>query len=89
MFGERHGPIALKRRLAGGDEDHFVKLVPNEDIAANDYNISVSSYVEQEDTRDVIDITVLNADIARIVARQSELRISIDAIVADLEGSAV
>ena len=78
--------LALENRE---DEDHFVKLVPNEDIAANDYNISVSSYVEQEDTRDVIDITVLNADIARIVARQSELRISIDAIVADLEGSAV
>ncbi|WP_251449390.1 type I restriction-modification system subunit M [Microbacterium sp. Marseille-Q6648] len=78
--------LALENRE---DEDHFVKLVPNEEVAANDYNISVSSYVEQEDTRDVIDITVLNADIARIVARQSELRVSIDAIVADLEGSAV
>jgi len=65
--------------------DHVATLVPNEDIAANDYNIAVSSYVEQEDTREVIDITELNAEIARIVARQQKLRISIDEIVADLE----
>lgn len=70
------------------DVDHFAKIIANEDIAANDYNIAVSSYVEQEDTREVVDITELNAEIARIVARQSELRTSIDAIVADLEGGA-
>lgn len=67
--------------------DHVAALVSNEDIAANDYNIAVSSYVEQEDTREVIDITELNAEIARIVARQQELRASIDEIVADLEGT--
>ncbi len=69
------------------DDAHFATLVPNEDIAANDYNISVSSYVEEEDTREAVDITALNAEIAEIVARQAELRISINAIVADLEGS--
>ncbi|MEV8359186.1 type I restriction-modification system subunit M [Microbacterium sp. NPDC076895] len=69
------------------DEDHFAKLVPNQDIAANDYNISISSYVEEEDTREAVDITALNAEIAEIVARQAELRVSIDEIVADLEGS--
>ncbi|WP_432509451.1 type I restriction-modification system subunit M [Kineococcus auxinigenes] len=69
------------------DVDHVAKLVPNEDIAANDYNIAVSSYVEVEDTREVIDIAELNAEIARIVARQAEIRTSIDEIVADLEGS--
>ncbi|MDZ5144150.1 type I restriction-modification system subunit M [Microbacterium testaceum] len=68
------------------DVDHFTKLVSNEDIAANAYNIAVSSYVEVEDTRQVIDITELNAEIARIVARQAELRTSIEEIVADLEG---
>lgn len=67
--------------------DYVAKLVSNEDIAANDYNIAVSSYVEQEDTREAIDITELNAEIARIVARQQELRTSIDEIVADLEGT--
>ncbi|MHB1732063.1 MAG: type I restriction-modification system subunit M [Ferrimicrobium acidiphilum] len=67
-------------------DDHFAKLVLYEDIVANDYNIAVSSYVEQRDTRQVIDITTLNAEIARIVERQAELRSKIDAIVADLEG---
>jgi type I restriction enzyme M protein len=46
----------------------------------------VSSYVETEDTTEAVDIEALNAEIARIVARQSELRAKIDAIVADLEG---
>lgn len=69
------------------DVDFVAKLVPNEEIAENDYNISVSSYVEKEDTREVIDITELNAEIARIVTRQAELRTAIDAIVADLEGA--
>ena len=69
------------------EEQHFSALVSNADIAANGYNIAVSSYVEQEDTREVVDITALNTEIARIVARQAELRVSIDTIVADLEGT--
>ena len=67
------------------DADHFVRLVDNSEIGENAYNIAVSSYVEAEDTREVVDITALNAEIARIVARQQELRVQIDAIVADLE----
>ncbi len=77
----------LERFTVREDVDHVAKLVANEDIAANDYNIAVSSYVEQEDTREVVDIQALNAEIARIVARQAELRTSIDEIVADLEGA--
>jgi type I restriction enzyme M protein len=69
------------------DIDHFTKLVSNEDIAANDYNIAVSSYVEQEDLREVVNINELNAEIARIVVRQQQLRASIDEIVAELEGA--
>ncbi len=68
------------------DIDYFARLVDSKEITDNDYNIAVSSYVEQEDTREVIDIQVLNAGIARIVKRQNELRAEIDAIVADLEG---
>ena len=68
------------------DEAHFVKLVPNSSIAENDYNIAVSSYVEQENTNEEIDIKKLNAEIARIVSRQNELRTAIDAIVNELEG---
>lgn len=66
--------------------DYFAKLVKNADISVNDYNISVSSYVVQQDTREIVDIHCLNAKIAQIVARQAQLRTSIDAIVADLEG---
>lgn len=66
--------------------EHFAELVPNEAIAANDYNIAVSSYVEEEDTREVVNIVELNAEIEQIVDRQAKLRASIDAIVADLEG---
>ncbi|EAR26110.1 type I restriction-modification system DNA methylase [marine actinobacterium PHSC20C1] len=69
------------------DTAHFAKLVPNANLAENSYNMAVSSYVEQEDTREVVDITELNAEIARIVARQAELRTAIDEIVADLEGT--
>ena len=68
------------------DSEYFAKLVDNQKIGENDYNIAVSSYVEQKDTREVIDITKLNADISLIVARQSELRTAIDEIVADIEG---
>lgn len=68
--------------------DHFARLVENSEIAENGYNISVSSYVEQIDTRQMVDITALNAEIAEIVSRQAELREAIDAIVADLEGAA-
>ncbi|MDO8274304.1 MAG: type I restriction-modification system subunit M, partial [Serpentinimonas sp.] len=67
--------------------DHFARLVENSAIAENGYNIAVSSYVQQKDTREAVDIQTLNAEIARIVARQAELRTSIDAIVADLEGA--
>ena len=69
------------------DIDHFARLMNNGDIAENGYNIAVSSYVEQRDTSEAVDITALNAEIARIVARQAELRTQIDAIVADLEGA--
>src|SRR5699024_1550116 len=67
--------------------EHFAKLVAGEDIAANDYNLAVTYYVQAEDTRDAVDIAELNAEIARIVARQPELRTAIDEIVADLEGA--
>lgn len=67
------------------DKPHFAKLVPNADIADNDYNIAVSSYVEQENTAEVVDIEQLNARIAEIVVRQNKLRTAIDEIVKSLE----
>lgn len=67
------------------DVDHVAKLVPNSAIAEQDYNLSVSSYVEKEDKREVIDIKKLNADIEKIVARENELRSAIVEIIQDLE----
>ena len=75
----------LQAFIDRSDIDHFARIVENSKIAENDFNISVSSYVEAEDTRVAVDIAELNAEIARIVARQQELRIAIDEIVADLE----
>lgn len=69
----------------GAGVRYFAALVPNTKIAENDYNIAVSSYVEQEDTREVVDIAKLNAEISEIVKRQDALRKAIDKIVNDLE----
>ena len=65
--------------------DHVAALVSIDDIKENDWNLSVSSYVEPENTREQVDIVELNTRIAGIVERQRELRASIDAIVAELE----
>ena len=67
------------------DKEHFAKLVPNSEIAEQDYNLSVSTYVEQEDTREKIDIVALNAEIGKIVAREQILRDEIDKIIAEIE----
>lgn len=56
------------------------------DVLANDSNLSVNSYVEREDVREVIDVKALNEELRQIVSRQEVLRQSIDEIVADLEG---
>lgn len=74
----------LEAFVARKDDAHFARLVENDKIAENDYNISVSSYVEQPDTREEVDIEALNLRIAEIVARQNVLRTAIDAIVATL-----
>lgn len=69
------------------DIPYFARLVPNTELAENSYNLSVTSYVEPEDTTEVVDITALNKEIAGIVARQHALRTQIDEIVADLGGT--
>lgn len=84
---ESHRRRILDALAAREHVDHFAAVVPNDQVAARDYLLSVSSYVAAEDTREEVDIVALNAEIARIVARQAELRTAIDAIVADLESS--
>ncbi|WP_291329388.1 type I restriction-modification system subunit M [Desulfovibrio sp. UCD-KL4C] len=66
--------------------DHFAKSVDSDQIASNDYNLSVSSYVEAKDTREVIDITKLNAELKTTVVKIDQLRKDIDVIVAEIEG---
>ena len=67
------------------DVEYFSKLVPFNEISENGYNLSVSSYVEAEDTREKIDIVKLNAEIKEIVAREQVLRDEIDKIIAEIE----
>ena len=67
------------------DVEHFSKLVSFNEIYENGYNLSVSSYVEAEDTREKIDIVKLNAEIREIVAREQVLRDEIDKIIAEIE----
>ena len=66
------------------DVDYVAKLVSNEDIATEGYNLSVSTYVEKEDTREKIDIDQLNAEIKAIVSREEKLRKEIDKIVEEI-----
>ena len=67
------------------EKEHFSKVVTYDEIAEQDYNLSVSTYVEQEDTREVIDIKELNQEIQNIVAREQVLRDEIDKIIAEIE----
>ncbi len=64
---------------------HFSALASMEQIKENDYNLSVNRYVEQEDTKEIIDIKALNAEISQIVERQSALRNSLESIIKELE----
>ena len=68
-----------------GDIEAIAKSVDNKLIAENDYNLSVSSYVEAKETRQETNIKELNERIRKIVARENELRSEIDKIIAELE----
>lgn len=67
------------------DKEYVAKLVPNKEIEENEYNLSVSTYVEKEDTREKIDIVELNKEIDEIVAREQVLRDEIAKIIAEIE----
>ena len=71
--------------VSRADVDHFARCVPYEEIAQNEYNLSVSTYVQPEDTREVIDIVKLNAEIEQIVAREQVLRDEIAKIIGEIE----
>lgn len=83
---EHHIKKILDAFVSRADTDHFARCVPYEEIANNEYNLSVSTYIQPEDTREVIDITKLNAEIEQIVAREQVLRDEIARIIAEIEG---
>lgn len=75
----------LSEYVNRADNQHFTMLVPNAEISAQDYNLSVSTYVEQKDMREVVEIRKLNAEIEEIVAREQILRDEIAEIIAEIE----
>ena len=90
--------ITNNNKLRGVDIDKIIEeyasreevkyvthLATYEEIEAQDFNLSVSTYVEQEDTREKIDIKVLNEDISKIVEKENKLRAEIDRIIAEIE----
>ena len=87
---DEHNPGHIQQIMAVFDSkanvEHFARSVSHADIAANDYNLSVSSYVQAKDTREVVDIAQLNAELKITVAKIDQLRHDIDAIVAEIEG---
>lgn len=68
------------------DVEYIAKTVDNKLIAENDYNLSVSSYVEAKDNREVVDIAKLNAEISETVKKINTLRANIEAIIKEIEG---
>ncbi len=78
----RHIVEVFKER---SEKEYFSRLVPYEEIKEQDYNLSVSTYVEKEDTKEKIDIVKLNAEIERIVAHEQVLRDEIAKVIAEIE----
>ncbi|QEH17911.1 type I restriction-modification system subunit M [Histophilus somni] len=87
ILTDEHIAEILKLFADKVDVEYLAKSVENSQIADNEYNLAVSSYVEQKDTREVINITELNTEISETVAKIDRLRADIDAIVAEIEKS--
>ena len=81
---DEHQDKIMELFAARKDEQYLAKLVKNDDILENDCNLSVSSYVEQEDTREVINITEVNAKLETLVAEGNELNKKIESIIKEL-----
>lgn len=82
---DEHIDKIIKTFAEKTDIEHFSKQVDYDAIVANDYNLSVSSYVEAKDTREVVDITKLNEEIRQTVTKIDALRTDIDRIIAEIE----
>ena len=85
MLLPEHQDKIMQLFQARKDEQYLARLVSNDDILENDCNLSVSSYVEQEDTREVINIEEVNASLASLIAEADKLNRRINDIVKELE----
>ncbi|MDU9762082.1 type I restriction-modification system subunit M [Helicobacter pylori] len=83
---ERNREKILQTYIERKEIKHFCALANIEKIQENDYNLSVNRYVEQEDTKEIIDIKALQFEISQIVEKQSALRNSLESIIKELEG---
>jgi type I restriction enzyme M protein len=86
---DQHIEDIMKVFASKENVEHFAKCVDLDVIAGNDYNLSVSSYVEAKDNRELVNIAELNRDLKTTVAKITQLRSDIDAIVAEIEGEEV
>ena len=85
VLTNKHIATIMKMFDTKQDVEYVAATVDNKKIAANDYNLSVTSYVEFEDTHEVVDIEVLNAEITKTVKNIDRLRADIDVIVKEIE----
>ncbi|WP_029836831.1 type I restriction-modification system subunit M [Vibrio parahaemolyticus] len=85
VLTDQHIEDIIKMFASKENVDHLAKSVDLDVIAGNSYNLSVSSYVEAKDTRELVDIAKLNAELKTTVAKIDALRSDIDAIVAEIE----
>ena len=85
VLTDEHIAHIVELFASGEDVPHVARWVDLKDIEEQDYNLSVSSYIEAEDTREEVDITELNARIQQTVARIDALRSDIDTIITELE----
>ncbi len=85
ILTDEHIEAIMQAFDSKAEMEHFAQSVSFETIAANDYNLSVSSYVAAKDNREVVDIAALNAELETTVAKIDQLRKEINAIVAEIE----
>lgn len=85
LLEDKHIERIMELFDSKADVEHVAKSIDNDKIAENDYNLSVSSYVEAKDNREIVDIAELNTEISATVAKINVLRADIDKIVKELE----
>ncbi len=85
VLADKHIAKIMEMFDSKEDIEHTTKSIDNTKIAENDYNLSVSSYVEAKDNREIVDISALNEEISLTVEKINKLRTDIDSIIKDID----